>query len=179
MIRTRGPQADHNLVTPDPIRDVFSRTHELDDRGEGCDGESPEQDVPERVITLHFAGNRLIGREVIERSGTPDGGRIRLTPRCIQVLALVAEGLTNSEIAGRLYVTPETVKGHVAGLCGMLGAANRAHAVGIGFRRKLLSRSDLVGPSRETELPRSLRFNRGRAGSPASAPETSSLRERT
>ena len=50
----------------------------------------------------------------------------------MDVLLLVAEGLTNKEIAGRLYITPRTVKGHVELLLAKTGAANRtqlAHRV--------------------------------------------------
>ena len=61
-----------------------------------------------------------------------------MSPRRRQVLALVAEGLTNQEIADRLGIRPETVKTHVRAILSELGARNRAHAVTLGFRRGLL-----------------------------------------
>lgn len=53
----------------------------------------------------------------------------RLPPRQGQVLALLAEGLTNKEIALRMGISPATVKIHVARLTSWLGAVNRTDAV--------------------------------------------------
>jgi DNA-binding NarL/FixJ family response regulator len=55
----------------------------------------------------------------------PDG----LTPREAEVLALIAEGLTNAEIADRLVVSAATVKTHVNHIFGKTGARDRAAAV--------------------------------------------------
>lgn len=58
--------------------------------------------------------------------------------REIEVLTLVAEGLTNRKIAGRLTATEETVKSHLRHLTAKLNARNRAHMVALGFRRGYL-----------------------------------------
>ena len=62
-----------------------------------------------------------------------------LTPREVEVLALLAEGLSNKAIAERLGISDQTVKFHVAAICGKLGAANRTDAVRRAIRRGLVS----------------------------------------
>ncbi len=61
-----------------------------------------------------------------------------LTAREIQVLELLAEGLTNKAIAGRLGISDQTVKFHVASIAGKLGARNRTDAVRRAVRRGLI-----------------------------------------
>jgi DNA-binding NarL/FixJ family response regulator len=62
-----------------------------------------------------------------------------LTAREVEVLELLAEGLPNKSIAIRLGISDQTVKFHVASICGKLGAANRTQAVRRGVRRGLIS----------------------------------------
>ena len=62
-----------------------------------------------------------------------------LTPREIEVLELVAEGLPNKAIAARLAISDQTVKFHVSSICGKLGAANRTEAVRRALRRGLIT----------------------------------------
>jgi DNA-binding NarL/FixJ family response regulator len=52
-----------------------------------------------------------------------------LTPREVEVLTLIAEGLTNTEIAERLVVSAATVKSHVNHIFAKIGARDRAQAV--------------------------------------------------
>jgi DNA-binding NarL/FixJ family response regulator len=62
-----------------------------------------------------------------------------LTPREIEVLELLAEGLPNKGIAARLGISDQTVKFHVAAIMGKLGASNRTDAVRRAVRRGLIS----------------------------------------
>jgi DNA-binding NarL/FixJ family response regulator len=52
-----------------------------------------------------------------------------LTARETEVLELLAQGLSNKAIAARLSISDQTVKFHVASICGKLGASNRTDAV--------------------------------------------------
>jgi DNA-binding NarL/FixJ family response regulator len=61
-----------------------------------------------------------------------------LTPRELEVLSLLAEGLPNKAIARRLDISDQTVKFHVAAIYGKLGAANRTDAVRRAVRRGLV-----------------------------------------
>ena len=62
-----------------------------------------------------------------------------LTAREGEVLELLAEGLSNKAIAGRLGISDQTVKFHVASIGGKLGAANRTDAVRLAVRRGLIA----------------------------------------
>jgi DNA-binding NarL/FixJ family response regulator len=65
---------------------------------------------------------------------TADG----LTQREVDVLAAIAAGLSNAEIAGRLRISPATVKSHVNHLLAKTGMRDRAQLVGYAFRRDLV-----------------------------------------
>ena len=61
-----------------------------------------------------------------------------LTRREREVLQMLAAGLGNKEIAGRLSISEHTVKFHVASILGKLGASSRTEAVSIGIRHGLV-----------------------------------------
>ncbi len=62
-----------------------------------------------------------------------------LTPREIEVLELVAEGLSNKAVAARLGLSDQTVKFHLTSISGKLGAMNRTDAVRRAVRRGLIA----------------------------------------
>ena len=61
-----------------------------------------------------------------------------LTPREIEVLRMIAEGMGNKEIASKLGISDHTVKFHISSTFAKLGASNRAEAVTLGIRRGLI-----------------------------------------
>jgi DNA-binding CsgD family transcriptional regulator len=82
-------------------------------------------------------------------SGVPRGPRrttsanaAGLTARQLDVLALLADGLSNAEIAARLTLSPKTVDHHISAVLDKLGVANRTQAVSAAHRLNLLTSPD-------------------------------------
>jgi DNA-binding NarL/FixJ family response regulator len=72
-------------------------------------------------------------------SPTPNGCACEeLTKRELEVLELVAEGLTNKEVAKALFIADDTAKKHVQMIIGKLGASDRTHAVMLAARGGLI-----------------------------------------
>ena len=64
--------------------------------------------------------------------------QLGITPRELEILGLIATGLSNREIAGRLFVSENTVKTHSSRLFDKLGAKRRTQAVQIGKTARLI-----------------------------------------
>jgi DNA-binding CsgD family transcriptional regulator len=71
-----------------------------------------------------------------------------LTNRQIEVLALMADGLSNAEIAERLFISPRTVDHHVSAILARLDAHTRAEAVSVALQ------SGLINKNRERSAPK-------------------------
>jgi two-component system, NarL family, response regulator LiaR len=72
----------------------------------------------------------------------PDAARIEalgLTPRELEVLQLIADGLSNKEMAERLFVSENTIKTHTSRVFDKLGATRRTQAVRIAKSQRLLA----------------------------------------
>jgi DNA-binding NarL/FixJ family response regulator len=102
------------------------------------------------AIRVVAAGDALLApgitrRLIAEFARRPDPTRVApavlqaLTDRERDVLALVAQGLSNSEVAQRLVVSPATAKTYVSRLLAKLGARDRAQLVAIAYETGLVT----------------------------------------
>ncbi|CAI9402070.1 response regulator [Aestuariimicrobium sp. T2.26MG-19.2B] len=109
-----------------------------------------EPDEIVRAVRAAAAGEGMLSptvtKRVIGRFASPAGhgrrarphpGLSQLTEREKEVLGLVAEGLNNDEIAGRLVISKATARTHVGNILGKLGARDRAQLVVIAYQSGL------------------------------------------
>ncbi|HEX6781864.1 MAG TPA: PAS domain-containing protein [Solirubrobacterales bacterium] len=128
---------EYRIIRPDGhVRRLHSRAELIvDSDGKPLRLTGTAQDVTD----LHAAAEALhqtasdLGRRAaaLQRSRGPRASDLTqlLTPRQVEILALVAEGMSNAEIAARLYLTESTVKWHVRKILRALRVSNRAQAV--------------------------------------------------
>jgi DNA-binding NarL/FixJ family response regulator len=94
------------------------------------------KELLETIRAIH-AGKKTVSPEIsfqLAEHATDDA----LTPGEISVLHLIAEGNANKQIADRLSIAEETVKGRVKSILSKLGANDRTHAAMIGLRRGII-----------------------------------------
>ncbi|WP_321915216.1 response regulator transcription factor [Paraburkholderia sp. J11-2] len=89
------------------------------------------------VLSPDVLARLLAGRKPL-RWTAPSGPFEALTLREVEVLAMLADGLGNKEIARQLDISDNTVKSHLSTIFGKLGAANRTEAVMLAMRHGLI-----------------------------------------
>ncbi|TQM79766.1 LuxR family two component transcriptional regulator [Saccharothrix saharensis] len=143
-----GIEATRRLGGPDGPRVLILTTFDLDEYvydalRAGAGGFLLKDVTAERLfdaVRVVAAGEALLAPTVTRRligefarlrpePTTPAPALSTLTPRETQVLRLIAEGLSNTEVAARLVVTEETVKTHVSRVLNKLGLRDRTQAV--------------------------------------------------
>jgi NarL family two-component system response regulator LiaR len=96
-----------------------------------------------RAIRAAHAGRATLSPEaaqaLVETANQPPAPGLDLTEREREVLALMVEGLNNTQIAGRLTISPSTVKSHVSNILSKLGVASRTEAVTLALRNRLVT----------------------------------------
>ncbi len=105
---------------------------------------TPRDQLFDAVRVVH-AGNSLLQPVVTSKllkrisagQAPPDLSSL-VTPRELEVLNLLAQGLQNKEIADKLAITQRTVKFHVTSILSKLEAGNRTEAVSIAVRKGLI-----------------------------------------
>ena len=120
------------------------------------------KDVPpeQLIAAIHVvaAGDALIAPAITKRlieqfartapARQPPPALAELTPREVEVLVLVARGLTNGEIAGELILSQATVKTHIKRILSKLGARDRVQLVMSAYEAGLVSPADTSDRSR-------------------------------
>jgi NarL family two-component system response regulator LiaR len=96
-----------------------------------------------RAIRAAHAGRATLSPEaaqaLVETTNQSPAPGLDLTEREREVLALMVEGLNNTQIAGRLSVSPSTVKSHVSNILAKLGVASRTEAVTLALRNHIVT----------------------------------------
>ncbi|MGC1377993.1 MAG: response regulator transcription factor [Anaerolineales bacterium] len=96
-----------------------------------------------RAIRAAHAGRATLSPEaaqsLVETANQPAAPGLDLTEREREVLGLLIEGLNNTQIAGRLTVSPSTIKSHVSNILSKLGVVSRTEAVTLALRHRIVS----------------------------------------
>jgi len=139
-IREQCPEVQILILSSFHDKDLVPRAMQAGAIGYLLKGVS-NQDLVEAIRTAH-AGEPVLAREAMAalvQAATPfpklgDD----LSEREREVLALLVQGLSNKEIAERLFVSVATVKYHVRVLLSKLGASSRAEAVALAWQHNLI-----------------------------------------
>jgi DNA-binding NarL/FixJ family response regulator len=160
MPRVDGVAATREIVAwPRRPRVLVLTTFDLDEVVDdaldaGADGFLLKRATPEQLvdgIRTVFAGDALVAPAVTRRLlaaharlRPPDRERLvraaQLTEREESVLRALAEGLSNAEIAARIWVSPETVKTHIKSILSKLEVRDRTQAVVWAYRTGFVDR---------------------------------------
>ncbi|MEZ4736389.1 MAG: response regulator transcription factor [Caldilineaceae bacterium] len=134
-----------------PVRAIIFTAFDTDDRiveavRAGAKGYllkgAPRAELFNAIRVVHNGGSLLqpvIASKLIDRLTQPVAVVEPLTAREQEVLALLAQGLPNKEIAERLVITERTAKFHVSAILSKLGATNRTEAVALARQQNLLT----------------------------------------
>jgi NarL family two-component system response regulator LiaR len=140
LIRQQFPQVQVIALTSFKEGDLVKNTLEAGAIGYLLKDVSAEELA--RAIRAAHAGRATLSPEaaqaLVETANQPPAPGLDLTEREREVLALMVEGLNNTQIAGRLTVSASTVKSHVSNILSKLGVASRTEAVALALRNRLI-----------------------------------------
>jgi NarL family two-component system response regulator LiaR len=98
-------------------------------------------ELAEAIRAAHI-GRATVSSEVaqvlVHAASQPPTPGYDLTERERVVLALLVEGLNNTQIAGKLFVSPSTIKSHVSNILSKLGVTSRTEAATLALRHHLI-----------------------------------------
>lgn len=137
-IRNRFPQVQIVALTSFDDESLAQRA--LEAGAIGYLFKDAEEEELISAIRMAGDGKGVVAREAMQAllHRSDDDFGVRLTEREHEILAFVARGLTNPQIADRLIISVSTVNFHVHNILGKLGAKTRTEAVGIAAREGLI-----------------------------------------
>ncbi len=156
-----GLEATRHILASRPgsqVRIIILTTFDLDQYvyqalAAGASGFLLKDVSPEHLIAavqLVRSGDALLAPSITRRlvsrfaprpggPGPPGGDLSVLTPRELEVLGLIARGMSNAELAAELTLSHATIKTHVARILGKLGLRDRVQAVVLAYQTGLIS----------------------------------------
>lgn len=92
------------------------------------------------TIRVAFEGNMVFSKEIVDKLVSPPqpGADFRLTDRELEVLVLLAEGLTNQQSARKLSISQSTLKFHMSNIYQKLGVQTRSEALVLAAKNNLI-----------------------------------------
>ena len=105
---------------------------------------APREELFNAIRVVHAGGSLLqpvVASKLLHQvshQSQPTVEAKALTPRELEVLQLMAQGLRNKEIAAKLTISQRTVKFHTSSIMGKLGASNRTEAVKVAAQQGLV-----------------------------------------
>jgi len=140
LIRQQFPQVQVIALTSFKEGDLVKNALEAGAIGYLLKDVSAE-DLVDAIRAAH-AGRATLSPEaaqaLVETANQPPAPGLDLTEREREVLALMIEGLNNTQIAGKLTVSPSTIKSHVSNILSKLGVGSRTEAVSLALRSRLI-----------------------------------------
>jgi NarL family two-component system response regulator LiaR len=134
-VRERLPGTEVLLFTAFGERSLLGRG--LDAGARGYLLKEASSDTLVRAIEKVSNGEAYVDPALMPTFLTRDSQDL-LTPRERQILQLLADGMSNAEVAAKLYISQETVKSHVRHILAKLEADTRTHAVAIAIRDSII-----------------------------------------
>lgn len=126
-LREQCPATPFAVISASEDRDLVQEAMDL-----GALGFLPKSSsnaVISGAIRLMLSGGAYIPPELLNAPATQANIDMGLTPRQLEVLRLLAEGLSNKQIGAQLSIAPGTIKAHIAAILRELNAGNRTQAV--------------------------------------------------
>jgi two-component system, NarL family, response regulator LiaR len=141
LIRQKFPQVQVLVLTSFKEGDLIKKALEAGAIGYLLKDVSAD-DLARAIRAAHVGRATLspeAAQSLVETTNLPPVPGLDLTEREREVLALLIEGLSNTQIAAKLSVSSSTIKSHVSNVLSKLGVASRTEAVSLALRHHIVS----------------------------------------